>query len=168
MNWSPEQSRDIYAIEHWGEGYFDINTAGRVIAHPGKTAAKKGVDIFEVVQSIRQEGLTLPVLIRFTGILRDRIRLLHESFGKAIDEHGYQADYTPVYPIKVNQQRGVVEGITRNGSYPVGLEAGSNPRGVFSNNTTSEDGDMGWWDAGDSSQRIPRPSCGRSRNLAPC
>jgi arginine decarboxylase len=125
MNWSPAQSRDIYAIEHWGEGYFDINPQGRVVVFPNRQRDEAAVDLFDVVTAIRQEGLSLPVLIRFTDMLQDRIRLLSEAFAEARQEHGYQGSYTPVYPIKVNQQRAVVDGIIRKGRFPVGLEAGS-------------------------------------------
>jgi arginine decarboxylase len=69
--------------------------------------------------------LGLPVLVRFTDILADRVRLLTEAFARARAELDYQGSYTPVYPIKVNQQRSVVQGILCNGRYPVGLEAGS-------------------------------------------
>ncbi len=125
MNWSPDQSREIYAIEHWGEGYFDISDQGHVVVYPTKHPEAGAIDLFEVARAIRREGLSLPVLVRFTDILGDRVRLLTEAFDRARSEHGYQGIYTPVYPIKVNQQRGVVEGILRNGRYPVGLEAGS-------------------------------------------
>ena len=125
MNWTPELSRETYAIEHWGDGYFDIDERGRAVVYPGHDRTLGKVDLFEVAASVRQEGLSLPVLVRFTDILRDRIRLLSEAFAKARTEHAYQGLYTPVYPIKVNQERGVVEGIVRNGQFPIGLEAGS-------------------------------------------
>ena len=123
--WNTSLSRDIYAIEHWGEGYFDINPDGHVVVHPGRDAQQGSVDLVEVVQSVRQEGLSLPILVRFTDILHDRIARLTEAFSRAREDLGYQAHYTPVYPIKVNQQRAVVDGILQNGRYPVGLEAGS-------------------------------------------
>jgi arginine decarboxylase len=125
MTWSLQQSREIFGLEHWGEGYFDINERGHVVVHPNKNAGEGAVDLFEVARAVRQEGLSLPVLVRFTDMLRDRVCLLREAFDRARAEHGYHGAYTPVYPIKVNQQRGVVEGILHNGRYPVGLEAGS-------------------------------------------
>ena len=123
--WNTGLSRDIYAIEHWGEGYFDINPDGHVVVHPGRDAQQGSVDLVEVVQSVRQEGLSLPILVRFTDILHDRIARLTEAFRQAREDLDYEAQYTPVYPIKVNQQRAVVDGILHNGLYPVGLEAGS-------------------------------------------
>ena len=127
MNWSSEQSREIYAIEHWGDGYFDINREGRVIVHPRKDSGLEGLELCDVVRKVHQEGLSLPVLLRFNDILHHRIQILSEAFQEAILEYGYGGRYTPVYPIKVNQQRGVVQGIIQNGQFPVGLEAGSKP-----------------------------------------
>jgi arginine decarboxylase len=123
--WNNEHSREIYAIEHWGEGYFDIHSGGHVMVHPAGDPKKGTVDLVEVVQSVRQEGLSLPILVRFTDILRHRIARLTEAFDRARQDLDYQGRYTPVYPIKVNQQRAVVDGILHNGQYPVGLEAGS-------------------------------------------
>ena len=125
MNWTPALSREVYAIEHWGEGYFDINDQGHVVVYPSKDRETGAVDLFEVAAAVRREGLSLPVLVRFTDVLRDRVRLLRDAFDEARRDLDYSGIYTPVYPIKVNQQRGVVEGILRNGRYPVGLEAGS-------------------------------------------
>jgi arginine decarboxylase len=123
--WNNEHSREIYAIEHWSEGYFDIHPGGHVVVHPVCETDKGTVDLVEVVQSIRQEGLSLPILIRFTDILRHRVTRLSKAFDKARADLEYPGQYTPVYPIKVNQQRAVVDGILHNGQYPVGLEAGS-------------------------------------------
>jgi len=123
--WNTDLSREIYAIEHWSEGYFDIHPGGHVVVHPARDPDKGAVDIVEVVRSVRQEGLSLPILVRFTDILRHRITCLTEAFDKAQTDMEYQGRYTPVYPIKVNQQRAVVDGILHNGQNPVGLEAGS-------------------------------------------
>ncbi|MDD5035459.1 MAG: biosynthetic arginine decarboxylase [Methylococcaceae bacterium] len=126
MNWDIQQARDTYAIEHWGDGYFNINPLGHVVARPLRDPALGEVDLYEVAGKIRQEGLSLPILLRFTDILRDRVRLLHQAFDRAIAEMGYAGEYTPVYPIKVNQERGVIEGLLDSGAR-VGLEAGSKP-----------------------------------------
>jgi len=125
MTWNLQQARDTYAIEHWSEGYFDIGANGHVHAYPSKNPGEGSVDLHAVAHSIRQEGLSLPVLVRFIDILKDRVRLLREAFDRTCAEHGYHGTYMPVYPIKVNQQRGVVAAIQHNGRYPVGLEAGS-------------------------------------------
>ena len=123
--WHSGLSRDIYGIEHWGEGYFDIDAQGHVIVRPTREGSHGVVDLVALAQSVRREGLSLPVLVRFTDILCDRVERLTTSFAAARREYAYQGCYTPVYPIKVNQQRGVVDGILRNGRHPVGLEAGS-------------------------------------------
>ncbi|MFZ4703875.1 MAG: biosynthetic arginine decarboxylase, partial [Candidatus Methylumidiphilus sp.] len=123
--WDLQSARDTFAIEHWGDGYFDINDLGHVVAYPKRKASLGGVDLYEVADKIRQEGLSVPILVRFTDILRNRVELLHHAFDKAIAEMGYTGEYTPVYPIKVNQQRGVIEGILDSGGATVGLEAGS-------------------------------------------
>ena len=125
MTWSLQQSREIFGLEHWGEGYFDINERGHVAVHPSKNPDQGAVDLFDLAREIRGEGLSLPVLVRFTDVLRDRVRLLREAFARAREEHGYGGGYTPVYPIKVNQQRGVVEGLIRDAGQGIGLEAGS-------------------------------------------
>jgi arginine decarboxylase len=126
MTWNIQHARETYAVEHWGEGYFDINGLGHAVVYPNKNPAQGAVDLVEVAGAIHQEGLSLPVLVRFTDILGDRVRLLREAFDKARQEQDYQGRYTPVYPIKVNQQCGVVEGILKNGGrYGIGLEAGS-------------------------------------------
>ncbi|CAG1020373.1 partial arginine decarboxylase, partial [Methylococcales bacterium] len=123
--WDLQSARETYAIEHWGDGYFDINEQGHVAAYPLRDARQGEVDLHEVAAKIRHEGLSLPVLVRFTDILRNRVQLLHQAFDAAIAEMDYSGKYTPVYPIKVNQQRAVIEGILDSGSLKIGLEAGS-------------------------------------------
>lgn len=125
MTWTIERARDTYGIDHWGEGYFKINDEGHVSVLPTRDPAGGEVDLYRIAQAIQREGLSLPVLVRFTDILGDRVRLLHEAFDQARREQGYRGAYTPVYPIKVNQQRGVVEGILGDRRLSVGLEAGS-------------------------------------------
>ena len=123
--WDLQNARETYAIEHWGDGYFNINDRGHVVAYPKRNADLGVVDLFEVADKIRLEGLSLPILVRFTDILRNRVHLLHQSFDKAIAEMDYNGEYTPVYPIKVNQQRAVIEGMLDSGGAKIGLEAGS-------------------------------------------
>lgn len=124
-NWSAQDSADIYGIDHWGEGYFDISEEGEVRVCPTRNAKKGAVSLKEIACAVRREGLALPVLIRFTDILKDRVTRLSEAFEKACEEHDYTGAYTPVYPIKVNQQRGVIDALTHNARSAIGLEAGS-------------------------------------------
>ncbi|MFM8331444.1 MAG: biosynthetic arginine decarboxylase [Candidatus Methylumidiphilus sp.] len=122
--WDLQSARETYAIEHWGDGYFDINPAGHVVAYPVRDAALGAVDLYEVAAKVRSEGLSLPVLVRFTDILRNRAQRLRRAFAEAIAEMDYGGGYTPVYPIKVNQQRGVIDSLLDSGG-AIGLEAGS-------------------------------------------
>ena len=126
-SWNLQQARETYAIDHWGAEYFDINAQGRVAVHPKGTRADAGIDLSSVIARVREEGLALPVLLRFTDILRHRVALLHEAFAHAREDSEYEGNYTPVYPIKVNQQRAVINGILDHGRAVVGLEAGSKP-----------------------------------------
>ena len=119
-----EQSKQTYAIENWGDGYFSINNKGHVCVKPSADKTIE-LDLFEIAQSLNDKNLSLPVLVRFTDILKDRVTRLSKAFEKACASNNYQGQYTPVYPIKVNQQRQVVEGILS--AENIGLEAGSKP-----------------------------------------
>ncbi|HET7587997.1 MAG TPA: biosynthetic arginine decarboxylase [Gammaproteobacteria bacterium] len=118
-------ARDIFNIAHWGAGYFDVNEAGHVTVSPRRDADAGTVDLHELAAAIQEAGLSLPVLVRFTDILRDRVSHLAGTFGRAIEHHGFGGRYTPIYPIKVNQQHSVVSEILADGV--AGLECGSKP-----------------------------------------
>ncbi len=120
-------AREVYSIPHWSGGYFDVNAAGHLVARPDRDPRRPGIDCFALAEQLRAEGLTLPVLVRFADILRDRVDTLCNAFQQAMVEDDYRGGYTAVYPIKVNQQRSVVEEILRHGGRRVGLEAGSKP-----------------------------------------
>jgi len=122
--WTIEQSAETYSINNWGDGFFAINKAGHVSVRPSLDQ-KVELDLYEIAQSLNEKNLSLPVLVRFTDILKNRVAQLHNAFRKACADHDYAGTYTPVYPIKVNQQRKVIEGILA-GEH-VGLEAGSKP-----------------------------------------
>jgi arginine decarboxylase len=126
-NWSIDESRDIYNIAHWSDGYFDINENGELIAYPNGKRDNGAINLLELTQAIHNLGLAMPTLVRFTDILTHRFDSLRNAFTQAIAENNYQAKFTGVYPIKVNQQRRVVEAIIKHGEEPVGLEAGSKP-----------------------------------------
>ena len=127
QRWSVADSNDLYAIKNWGAGYFGINDKGNVIVHPAG-ANTPSFDLKELVDEVRRRGISLPLLIRFTDVLRHRVQHLNEAFRKAIAEHNYKGQYRGVYPIKVNQHRYVAEQITDAGKpYNYGLEAGSKP-----------------------------------------
>ncbi len=122
--WDSEQSAQLYGINNWGDGYFSINKTGHVCVKPSSTHDTV-LDLYEIARSLHDKQLALPVLVRFTDILQDRVKRLQAAFHKASAQHAYQGRYTPVYPIKVNQQRQVVEGILAADN--IGLEAGSKP-----------------------------------------
>ncbi len=125
MDWSVEQSRQLYRINSWGAGYFDIDEAGHVIVFPHTDRNKPCINLYEIASSIRQHNLQLPVLVRFIDVLEHRVDRLIDCFSKARAQFDYLGDYVPVYPIKVNQQNTVIEGILKLNPDVVGLEAGS-------------------------------------------
>ncbi|MGQ0815517.1 MAG: biosynthetic arginine decarboxylase [Gemmatimonadota bacterium] len=127
MTWTINDSRELYNIEGWGIGYFDVNERGHVTVHPTQER-DRGLDLFEMALDLEQQGVGMPLLLRFSDILRNRIETLTECFEEAIREFGYDGGYTSVYPIKVNQQRHVVEEIVAYGEkHGSGLEVGSKP-----------------------------------------
>lgn len=124
MQTTAPDCEQIYSIRRWGEGYFRINAEGHLSVRPDPERAQE-IDLIDAVDRLREEGLSLPVLVRFNDILRDRVRQLHAAFARARARAGYAGRYEPVYPIKVNQQRSVVHQILAAGH--AGLEAGSKP-----------------------------------------
>src|SRR3954452_6358228 len=125
--WGVADSAEIYAVRAWGGGYFAINEAGNVSVTPDGPASSP-IDMKELVDEVRRRGINLPLLIRFNDILQNRIVELNEAFRRAMTEYGYKGSYKGVYPIKVNQDRYVVEKITQTGrQYHYGLEAGAKP-----------------------------------------
>ena len=125
--WSVTDSVELYHVNAWGHGYFGINDAGHVTVRPEQVADRE-IDLFEVVQGLKARELTTPVVVRFSGILAHRLRKLNEAFARAIAENDYRNRYAAVSPIKVNQQRLVVEEVYRYGAeFGFGLEAGSKP-----------------------------------------
>jgi arginine decarboxylase len=126
-NWKIDDARDLYQVDAWGKGYFGINAAGHVVVRPDMRSDRE-IDLYEVVEGLKARDLTAPVVIRFSEILRHRLERLNDAFVQAIAENEYRNRYCAVYPIKVNQQRHVVEEIYRYGAaYGFGLEAGSKP-----------------------------------------
>jgi arginine decarboxylase len=125
--WKIDESLDLYQFEAWGKGYFSINAQGHVVIRPSMETDRE-IDLFEVVQGLKARDLHTPVVIRFSDILAHRLRHLADAFGTAIQENDYRNRYAAVFPIKVNQQRLVVEEVYRYGKeFGFGLEAGSKP-----------------------------------------
>lgn len=125
-HWNIEAARHTYAVPHWGDGYVDVRTDGHIVMRP-RGAGGPALSLPEIVERARAEGLRLPLLVRFPDILADRLARLQGAFAKAIGEWNYAGGYTAVYPIKVNQQRGVAGELVAAGEHGFGLEAGSKP-----------------------------------------
>src|SRR5215469_10016939 len=125
--WSLADAGELYDVASWGKGYFSIGSNGHLWVHPSKEPTR-GIDLRELVEKLELRGISLPILIRFAEILKHRLAELHQAFQNSIAEHGYKGGYCCVYPIKVNQQRQVVEEVLKYGRpYKFGLEAGSKP-----------------------------------------
>lgn len=125
MTTNPLSDDNLYNISNWGEGYFNINQRGNI--EVSINPDEKAVELPAIVNAASRAGLQLPLLIRFTDILQDRVLKLNEAFAQAIEENNYRGSYKLVYPIKVNQEYSVVREILKAPDYPVGLEAGSKP-----------------------------------------
>jgi len=125
--WTVAEAAELYEVANWAKGYFSVNEQGHVCAHPTRET-HRAIDLKQLVDRLAARGIHPPVLIRFGDILQSRLREIQEAFQQAIEELGYDAGYQCLYPIKVNQQRQVVEEVLRFGRpYRVGLEAGSKP-----------------------------------------
>lgn len=125
--WTTTEAAELYDVASWGKGYFSVSAEGNVLVHPTKEHSRS-IDLKQLVDTLQWRGISLPILIRFAGILKHRLGELSQAFESSIREHGYQGKYCCVYPIKVNQQRQVVEEVFNFGrAYNFGLEAGSKP-----------------------------------------
>jgi arginine decarboxylase len=125
--WSTTDASEMYEVPRWGKGYFSVGQNGNLLVHPTKDL-NQAIDIKELVDRLQLRGIDLPILLRFNGILKDRLREIHDAFANSIRDYDYKGRYSCVYPVKVNQQRHVVEEIVEYGRpYGFGLEAGSKP-----------------------------------------
>ncbi|CAN5741483.1 biosynthetic arginine decarboxylase [soil metagenome] len=125
--WTPDDAARLYGIADWGKGYAAVNAAGHVAVRPTKEPGCE-VDLFEVVQGLKERGIHTPVLLRFNNLLEHRLREIRGAFDIAMRDNAYSGGYSCVYPIKVNQQRHVCEQIASLAvDLDFGLEAGSKP-----------------------------------------
>ncbi|BDC48118.1 biosynthetic arginine decarboxylase [Bryobacterales bacterium F-183] len=125
--WTTTEAAELYDVTAWGKGYFSVGKNGNVWVHPDKNPDRK-IDLKELAEKLELRGISLPILVRFGEILKHRMGEMRETFQNAIQEHGYKGKYFCVFPIKVNQQRQVVEEVYRYGrEFNFGLEAGSKP-----------------------------------------
>src|ERR1039457_5713829 len=130
--WTPQDASELYDVASWGKGYFSVDGNGHQCVHSAKDT-QRSIDLKQLVDTLVLRGISLPLLVSFAGILQHRLGELNGAFQTAIAEHRYQGEYCCVYPIKVNQQRQVVEEVLEFGRpFKFGLEAGSKPdRVVF-------------------------------------
>lgn len=126
-SWSPAQSSALYGVDFWGDKYFSINSRGHIQVQPqGKSSPS--LDLFEMLSSFKERSIRFPLLLRFPDIIRSQMEKICSCFSSAIKEQDYKGNYYGVFPIKVNQQKHVIEDIVQAGrEYNFGLEAGSKP-----------------------------------------
>src|SRR5262245_24190717 len=125
--WTIADAEETYGFKRWGCGYFNIDEQGSLIVTP-RGPGNGTIDMKELIGELTGRGIQMPILLRFSAILRARIELICGAFNGAIKEYGYNGQYRGVYPIKVNQNRTVVEEIIEFGRpFHYGLEAGSKP-----------------------------------------
>ena len=126
-HWSSADAAELYEVSRWGNGYFSVSPTGHLLVHPDKDPTRS-IDLKALVDRLQVRGIDLPILLRFADILQHRLGEIHGAFASAMKESGYRGEYCCVYPVKVNQQRQVVEEVLRFGRpYRFGLEAGSKP-----------------------------------------
>ena len=125
--WTAGDAAELYDVGRWGAGYFSVGKNGNLLVHPTKDPSRS-IDLKQLIDNLQLRGIDLPILLRFGDILKHRLGEIHEAFQRAIREHHFNGSYCCVYPIKVNQQRQVVEEVLEYGRpYRFGLEAGSKP-----------------------------------------
>jgi arginine decarboxylase len=121
-----DQARHTYSIPQWAEGYFDVNEQGHMVVHP-RGAGSRAIALPAVIAAAKAQGLRIPLLVRFTDVLTDKLGRMQTAFAKAMDAVQFTGGYTAVFPIKVNQQKNVVSELVKAGGDGFGLEAGSKP-----------------------------------------
>ena len=125
--WSTKQAAKVYNIDNWGDGFFSINRRGHVCVHPSPHS-KYSIDLRALMDDLVKRKIKPPILLRFMNVLKGRIDAINRAFDYAIEEYDYPAGYQTFFPIKVNQQRQVVEAIAEFGKkHNIGLEVGSKP-----------------------------------------
>ena len=123
-DWTLEDAERLYGLSSWGQGFFGVNEEGHVVIRPLRD--QRGIDLYEMVRGLDERRLATPLLLRFTDVLVHSLKQIHQAFVAAIEDEEYQGSYGCLYPIKVNQQRAVVEAIREIGrDLGFGLEAGS-------------------------------------------
>jgi arginine decarboxylase len=130
--WNYKKSREFYNIQAWGNGYFDVNKAGQITVRRAKYIVDKPVVIADIIDEVKSQGVTTPLILRFTDIVQSRALRIIKAFNDVKKRVDFPGNYTLIYPIKVNQSKAVVDGFintkfVNNKSTSSGLEAGSKP-----------------------------------------
>jgi len=121
-SWTLAAAADEYGIDRWGLGLFGINELGCVELRAGA----RTIDLHRLARDLEERGIPLPALVRFHDVLEARVEDLAGSFRRAMEATGYTGAFRGVYPVKVNQQRHVVEDLVRLfRPHHMGLESGS-------------------------------------------
>jgi len=109
-----------YGIDIWGDDNFIIDN-GLV-----KLNYKQNPSLIDIVQSVRAEGTTGPLILRFPHIIQNQINKLYTTFNKTIEEYSYDSSFFAVFPLKVNQfPNHILPMLQKSASLNYGLEAGS-------------------------------------------
>lgn len=120
-----EQTIETYGIENWGAGYFGVNRKGNLVVYAGEND-NRSADVKEIVEDLKKRGIQAPILLRFPQLIVGQVRKLQKAFKNSIKEYDYNGGHMCVYPMKVNQNRSVIEEYLKEGTrYDFGLEAGS-------------------------------------------
>ncbi len=125
--WTIQDTVDLYRLDAWSEGYFVAGASGHLMVQPDNRSGHQ-IDLYEIVRGLEERGIRSPVTIGFPDLLRRRIEEMVDAFGDAIESNNYTGGYSGVYPVKVNQQRFLVERVEAIGrELNFGLEVGSKP-----------------------------------------
>src|SRR5207342_3339260 len=116
LDWDREHAYELSSIAHWGEGYFEIDATGQLCVR-SRGAGSTRIPLPEIVSAAQAKGLRLPLLVRCSDVLAHRLARLQAAFARSMDDYGYTGGYTAIYPIKVNQQRGVAGELAKAGSH---------------------------------------------------
>lgn len=126
--WTAEDGAELYQIPGWGGGMYRVDAKGRVRMVPADKPEHPGIDLKQLADDMKLRGVELPLLVRFTDVIRTRIDGMVAAFASAIADWDYTGRYRPVFPVKVNPQSHVMHDIMTHGRpHHVGLEAGSKP-----------------------------------------
>ena len=112
--------KNNYGIDIWGDNNFIIDKDVVRINYGDKPA------LIDIVKSVRKEGKSGPLVMRFPHITKKQIEKLYTTFNETIDFYNYKSKFFAVFPLKVNQYPNYVLPMLENSNHlNYGLEAGS-------------------------------------------